>query len=348
MVDAPAHGDRDVIRDEVTLPPPALLRRVSWGAIFAGTVVALGIYALFGLLGLALGFGAIDPQEPNPVSGIGTGTIIWWIVTSIVALAIGGWAGGRLAGIPRSLTGMLHGFAIWALVALLSLWLAATAIGKVVNMAASVVVTTAETAAGAVSTVGGAAAGAAGAALPEDEQLREALRQQGLTREQIRREAAEITRSAGLTQQDAQAAQQAVAQAATNAMMRPGQAEEELNRLIDRLFGGPNAVVSDEERRRLVEEISTRAGVTPEEAQRIAARWEQQATAATAQVEQTTQQVRQRAGQISADALDAMSKAAWGAFIASIISLIAALAGSALGAPHGPLTGERVRHREHV
>lgn len=343
MVEVPVEREREVVREEVALPPPALLRRASWGAIFAGTVVALGIFALLGLLGLALGLGAIDPMDPTPFSGIGTGTIIWWIITSILALGIGGYVGGRLAGIPRSLTGMLHGLAIWSLVTLISLWLATSAIGKVVNMAASVVVTTAETAVGAVSAVGGAA----GAALPDDPQLAEALRQQGLTREQIRQEAAEITQAAGLTQQDAQAAQQAIGETAADIVRTPGDAGQDLNQLIDRLFGGPGAVIGDAERQRLVEVLAQRAGVSPEEARQIAARWEQQAAAVGQQVEQTAQQARLQAGETSAEALDALSKAAWGAFIASLISLIAALAGSALGAPHGPLTDERERRREY-
>ena len=344
MADPRLHDDRDEVAEEIVAPPaPALLKRVSWGAILAGTVIALGIYALFGLLGLALGLGAIDPMGKSPFGGLGTGTIIWWIATSVVALAVAGFVGARLAGIPRSVTGMWHGLAIWALVTILSLWLATSAIGKVVNMASSVVVTTAETAVSAVGAAGGAAVDAGGAALANDPRLREALRQEGLSREQIEREAAEITRSAGLTQQDAQAARQAIGRTAADIARTPGDAGQDINQLIDRLFGGPDAVISDAERQRLVQEISRRAGVTPQEAEQIAGRWQQQANAATAQVSRTAEQARVRAGEISAGALDVLSKAAWGAFIASIISLIAALIGSALGAPHDYLTRGSVR-----
>ncbi|HEV2080172.1 MAG TPA: hypothetical protein VGR19_09815 [Allosphingosinicella sp.] len=346
MVEIPAVRKHEVVDEDIAIPPPALLRRVSWGAILAGTVVAIGIYVLFGLLGLALGLGAIDPMDSSPLSGIGTGTIVWWVVTSIVALAVGGFTGGRLAGIPRGLSGMLHGLAIWALVAILSLWLATSAIGKIVNMAASVVVTAAQTAVSAASTIGGVAVDAGGAAMPDDAQLREALRQQGLTREQVRREAAEITRAAGLTQQDAQAAQNALGKAARDIVTTPGDAGEDINQLIDRLFGGPGAVISDQERQRLVQEISSRAGISPQQAEQIANRWQQQASTATNEVTRTAEQARQRAGEISASALDGLSKAAWGAFIASLISLIAALVGSALGAPHDALSRGRM-HREH-
>lgn len=341
MAEIPVERRHDAV-DDIAIPPPALLRRVSWGAILAGTVVSIGIYALFGLLGLALGLGAIDPMDPRPFSGIGTGTIVWWAVTSIVALAVGGFVGGRLAGIPRGVTGMLHGLSIWALVTILSLWLATSAIGKIVNMAASVVVATAQTAVSAASTIGGVAVDAGGAAMPDDAQLKEALRRQGLTREQVRREAAEITRAAGLTQQDAQAAQKAIGNAARDIATTPGDAGQDVNQLIERLFGGPGAVISDQERQRLVQEISSRAGISPRQAEQIANRWQQQASTAANEVTRTAEQARQRAGEISAGALDGLSQVAWGAFIASLISLIAALVGSALGAPHDALARGRM------
>ncbi len=51
-------------RDDVgALPPPALLRRVSWGAIFAGAVIAVALTALLGLLGLGIGLDSFEVGE---------------------------------------------------------------------------------------------------------------------------------------------------------------------------------------------------------------------------------------------------------------------------------------------
>lgn len=116
-------------------PAPALLSRVSWGAIFAGTVIALGTLILLGMLGSAIGFSAVDPGTGSPFSGIGIGAGIWWIVTSIVALAIGGYVAGHLSGITDKSSSTAHGAAVWGLVTLLTVWLAASTVGSMVNTA---------------------------------------------------------------------------------------------------------------------------------------------------------------------------------------------------------------------
>lgn len=317
----------------IVTPPPALLKRVSWGAIFAGALAAIALSALLGLMGIGMGLAAIDPMDPTPFSGIGTGTIIWWAITNILALGVGGFVAARLAGIPRSFTGMLHGLTVWSITLLISLWLATSAIGVVIGAASSVVQTTARTTASVVGTVAGAAVNVGGAALPDNPELAAALSEQGLTRDAIRREAQQILDAAGIGRSEAREAQQAVEKTARDIVRTPGDAGQDINQLIDRLFGGPDAVISDAERQRLVSEIAQRAGVTPQEAERIAGRWETQARAATDRVASLGGDVRQGVGQAAEQGLDALSAAAWGAFIASLIGLAAALVGSALGAP---------------
>lgn len=114
---------------------PALLSRVSWGAIFAGAVIALGTMILLGMMGSAIGFGSIDPGTGNPFSGIGIGAAIWWIITSVVALGIGGFVAGRLSGIPDKSSSSAHGAAVWGVVTIFTLWFAASAVGSVFNTA---------------------------------------------------------------------------------------------------------------------------------------------------------------------------------------------------------------------
>lgn len=88
--------------------------RVSWGAVFAGGIAALSISILLYLLGLGLGFTVIDPvSESKPLSGLGTGTIIWWIITNLIALFLGGMVAGRTAGFISKTDGGMHGFLSW-------------------------------------------------------------------------------------------------------------------------------------------------------------------------------------------------------------------------------------------
>ncbi len=136
---------------------PALLRRVSWGAIFAGTFIALGLMALLGMMGAAIGFRAIDPQQSDAFNGIGIGAAIWWVITSIVALGIGGYAAGRLSGLPDKSAATAHGASVWGVVTIVTLWFATGTIGTVMNTAVGAVSTTAQAAASVVGSAGQAA-----------------------------------------------------------------------------------------------------------------------------------------------------------------------------------------------
>ncbi|NEJ03755.1 hypothetical protein GR216_38350, partial [Rhizobium leguminosarum] len=79
---------------------------VSWGAVFAGLVLSLIVYLVLSVLGTAIGASAIDPMgDRNPFSGFGVGAGIWAGVTTLLAIAVGGYVAGNLA--RRS--GALHG-----------------------------------------------------------------------------------------------------------------------------------------------------------------------------------------------------------------------------------------------
>lgn len=120
--------------DEIRTSPVGSLSRISWGAIFAGTVVAVVVQLTLLTLGLAIGFAAINPAtEQNPLAGLGIGSAIWWIISSIIALFVGGWVAGRLAGIPRAFDGALHGIVTWGLVILVSVYLITSAVGAIVG-----------------------------------------------------------------------------------------------------------------------------------------------------------------------------------------------------------------------
>lgn len=142
-------------REEI-LPPPSLLKRVSWGAIFAGAVVAVAIMVLLSLLGLGIGFSTLEVGEP--VNDVPVITAIWWAVTSIIATGAGAFVAGRLAGIPNPLTGMFHGAAVWAVSSLVVLWFAASTVGFAFGLAGQAVQTTAKVAGSVAATTGRIAA----------------------------------------------------------------------------------------------------------------------------------------------------------------------------------------------
>lgn len=109
-------------------------RRISWGAIFAGTIVALVIELVLSLLGLGIGLGTVNPAtEENLLGGVGIGAGIWMAISMIIALFAGGWVAARLAGYPRSLAGILHGIVVWGVATLFSFYLMTTALGMLVS-----------------------------------------------------------------------------------------------------------------------------------------------------------------------------------------------------------------------
>lgn len=83
--------------------------RLSWGAIFGGFVVAMVVQILLSLLGLAIGFGALNVASGHPFEGISVGTGFWAVLSALIALFVGGLAAGYLAGHLTRFDGMIHG-----------------------------------------------------------------------------------------------------------------------------------------------------------------------------------------------------------------------------------------------
>lgn len=109
---------------------PNYVRRISWGAIIAGLIVTLVCQILLSMLGVAIGAATVNPTtEQQPFEGLGTGAAIWWIVSSLISLFIGGCVAGRLAGVPRKGDGALHGIVMWGAATLITFLLVGTAIG---------------------------------------------------------------------------------------------------------------------------------------------------------------------------------------------------------------------------
>lgn len=106
--------------------------RVSWAAIFAGAVTAVSVSFMLNILGLGIGLTSIDPMtDQNTLDGLGTGTLIWWGVSNLAALFVGGLVAGRMSGLPSNSDGGLHGFLSWALYTLLSIYILTSTIGGV-------------------------------------------------------------------------------------------------------------------------------------------------------------------------------------------------------------------------
>lgn len=92
------------------------LHEISWGAVFAGVFVALILQLILNLLGLGLGLTSVSLTEgDNPAaSTVSIGAGLWWVVSGILAAAVGGYMAGRLSGKPVKSSAGYHGLISWA------------------------------------------------------------------------------------------------------------------------------------------------------------------------------------------------------------------------------------------
>jgi hypothetical protein len=106
--------------------------RVSWGGIWGGVLVGLGVLMLLTALGLAIGATAVDPRETEAQT-LGIGAAIWAGLTLLLALYIAGMVSTRIGAIFDRITSMYEGFLVWVLSVLLMAFFAASGIGLVAS-----------------------------------------------------------------------------------------------------------------------------------------------------------------------------------------------------------------------
>ncbi|MCL4767402.1 MAG: hypothetical protein KJZ80_14330 [Hyphomicrobiaceae bacterium] len=106
--------------------------RLSWGAVFAGVMVALVAHLILNLLGI--GIGLAGAPTGAGLDWFGTGFGVWWAIAGIIAAAIGGWFAGRTLGSGDRNDGMIHGLLSWAGATLVMAFLLTTAMGGVLGV----------------------------------------------------------------------------------------------------------------------------------------------------------------------------------------------------------------------
>jgi hypothetical protein len=137
--------------------------RLSWGAIFAGVVIAVAVQLVLGILGAGIGLTMVDPvQGTTPgAAGFGIGAGIFWLITTVLALGAGGYAAARVAGVYERFDALVHGLVVWGVTLILTLYLLTSAVGGIIGGAFR---TVGSVAGAAGSTVGAAAPAAASVA----------------------------------------------------------------------------------------------------------------------------------------------------------------------------------------
>lgn len=101
--------------------------KVSWGGIFGGVLVALGLLMLLTSLGVAVGISAVDPGETE-ASTLGTGAGIWGALSLLVSLFVGGLTATRISAITDRSTSFFEGALVWVVSVLLMAYFATSGV----------------------------------------------------------------------------------------------------------------------------------------------------------------------------------------------------------------------------
>ncbi len=99
-------------------------KKLSWRAVFAGAVVAIGLTFLFNMLTLGIGLTAYTQSQEGALSLV-FGSFAWIIIGSYLMLFISGWVAGKLASHEHCKPcseGVVCGFIMWSLYLLISLF----------------------------------------------------------------------------------------------------------------------------------------------------------------------------------------------------------------------------------
>ncbi len=169
-------------------------RRTSWAAIFAGAFVAMALFIILQLLGAGIGALSLDltgTRTTSPTS-LGIGAAIWWFITGLIALFIGGWVAGRLGWRPSKVDRALHGLTTWAVFYVALFLMVSTALGALLG--------------GGLSLLGGTGSAASQvASTPQGQQaMQQATQGQGISSQTIQDQIAKIMGAGGSPQANAQ------------------------------------------------------------------------------------------------------------------------------------------------
>ncbi len=285
----------NVVQPVQTLPglAPSRVRRVSWGAIFAGLFVTIAIQLTLTLLGAAIGAGSVNPlQEQNPGSGLALGSAIWLGVTGLISIWVGACVAGRLSGGPARSDGMLHGIVTWSVSTITMVLLLATAVGAVLGGTGALI-----SRGMAQNSQPGASSGGI------SDQLKNLFPEAGALlpptgRTEGKQVPGELT---GLAQQDS-----------------------ELAAAMARMEKNGGASKATQDRDQVINLLTTKHNMNQAQAQSLVNQWDQQ-------YQQVQGQIDQKAREVGDKAARGVSQVSWVGFVALLLGLLVAAWGGWAG-----------------
>lgn len=304
---------------------------ISWRAIFAGVICILSIVFLLNLLGLVFGFGTINPtEESNPMSGVGTGSLIWWIVSNLIALFAGGYVAARVGASFYNKSGMIQGIMTWALYTFISAWLLTSAVGSIIS--------------GVGNTIGNVLSGGGQEQSQQQQQAQQQQTQQqqnrqlNLSLEQVKSKVYGLLEDTDKQALDPDRLENKVEEVTNEAQntaqsgsRRPGQMDNQVEQIFSNAKNEFDNTFEALDKQALVNVITERTNMTEAEARRSVDNYSLEYDNLQQQSEQFLQNVGQQAQQTAGNIAQGIADAALYLFIALVIGLIVAALGGVAG-----------------
>ncbi|MBC6715792.1 hypothetical protein H9Q09_06235 [Aurantimonas sp. DM33-3] len=291
------------------------LPRISWGAIVAGSLLAMALQFMLGLLGLGIGLSSIEAAAAGDAGALLSAGGLWTIAVVLIGLFVGAYAAGRLSGSVSRTDAVLHGVITWATSTLVVVFLLTSGASAVVG--------------GAFGAIGSSIQGltqAAATAAPQSDS--------GLP-DPIRREVAQL-----LDRASAAPAPQPTADAAgpdgEDGVAGDGEANDassaaqagsaDLAGAVTTIAAGLAEDATSDERTAAVQAIADGAGIpTAQARQRLQA------------FQQRFDEAQRDARRAAAEAAQVVSSASFGAFVALLLGLLVGAAGGFVGRSRRPV-----------
>ena len=306
------------IRRERTLASASAqaLPRISWGAIVAGSLLAMALQFMLGLLGLGIGLSSIEAGSTSGNAGalLSAGGL-WTVAVVLIGLFVGAYAAGRLSGSVSRTDAVLHGVITWATSTLVVVFLLTSGASAVVG--------------GAFGAIGSSIQGLTQAAAAAAPQSSSALP------DPIRREVAQLldratAAPAPQTASDASGVDGEDGVVADGEANVEGQAAQagsaDVASAVTMIAAGLAEDATSDERTAAVQAISDGAGIpTAQARQRLQA------------FQQRFDEAQRDARRAAAEAAQVVSSASFGAFVALLLGLLVGAAGGFVGRSRRPV-----------
>lgn len=310
--------------------PMGFISRLSWSAVFAGVFIAIAIQLLLSLLGLSIGFGSINPvEDARPFSGLGTGALIWWIVTMLISLFAGGWVAGWFSNQVQKTDLILHGLITWCLLTFLNIYLVTSSVSKIVGGAGSVITKGLSMAGEGVKSVA-----------PEaGDLIKDQLNIDGGSLEKMKNEAELLLKQTGKKELQPENLKNKANQAAGKAentgksvLENPQQAGQKLDSLFAKLFSSGDATFEAADRDALVNIVMNRTGKSKVESEQIVDNWVSTIKTTKEKMKQAKDQAVEKAKEVGDDVASGLSKFAIFSFFGLLLGAVSASLGAGAAA----------------